>query len=138
MDALMFQAEVKRVEKLLFRIAWSYLPQEQDTEDAVQDALILARQCLNVLRKRRRYSFFPLEEDAVSFEMPEPVSPLQEAMNGLKPDLRLAVTLHYVDGYTVQQIADALGIPVGTVQTRLHRARKHLKKSLLIEWEESL
>lgn len=99
---------------------------------------IVARQCLNVLRKRRRYSFFPLEEDTVSFEMQEPVSPIQEAMNGLKPDLRLAVTLHYVDGYTVQQIADALGIPVGTVQTRLHRARKHLKKSLLIEWEESL
>ena len=38
----MFQAEVRRIEKLLYRIAWSYLGNNADVEDAVQDALIKA------------------------------------------------------------------------------------------------
>ena len=159
MDALMFQAEVKRNEKLLFRIAWSYLIQAQDVEDVVQDALMIAwekrdtlrnpdqfrpwisrivtNQCINVLRKRRRFSFFPLEEDTVALEMPEAYSPLTEAMNRLKPDQRIVILLHYADGYSVQDISNLLGIPTGTVQTRLHRARKHLKKALQVEWEEA-
>lgn len=41
-DALMFQAEVRRIEKLLYRIAWSYMGNNADAEDAVQDALIKA------------------------------------------------------------------------------------------------
>ena len=41
-DAVMFQAEIRRIEKLLYRIAWSYLGNNADVEDAVQDALIKA------------------------------------------------------------------------------------------------
>lgn len=42
MDAAQFQAQVKQVQKLLFRIAWSYLGNLQDVEDAVQDAICTA------------------------------------------------------------------------------------------------
>ena len=46
--------------------------------------------------------------------------------------------LHYVDGYPVADIARALGIPEGTVKTRMRSARKRLSKTLLIEWEEQV
>lgn len=41
-DAVTFQAEVKRIERLLYRVAWSYLGNNQDVEDAVQDAIVKA------------------------------------------------------------------------------------------------
>ena len=82
----MFQAEIRRIEKLLYRIAWSYLGNNADVEDAVQDALIkawekraslrdlkqfkpwmtriLINQCKDLLRKRKKWSFYPLEDAA--------------------------------------------------------------------------
>ena len=159
MDALTFQAEVRRIEKLMYRVAMSYLNHQEDASDAVQDTLarawekrndltkpdrfkpwvmrILTNQCKDMLRKRRRRSFYPLEEDAAAVEMPAPQPPVMEAISALKPELRTVVLLHYVDGYAVQEIAQSLGIPTGTVKTRLRAARKRLSQSLLVEWEEA-
>ena len=44
----------------------------------------------------------------------------------------------YLFGYTCQEIADTLSIPLGTIKTRLHSARKQLKHILLVEWEETV
>lgn len=158
MDAVTFQVEVKRIERLMYRVAWSYLGSSQDAEDAVQDAIvkawekreslrrpeqfrpwmtkILANQCKNTLRKRRKWSFYPLEEDTAAVEPPGEGAAVREALERLKPALRIVTTLYYVDGYTMQEIADTLGVPLGTIKTRLHSARKQLKQILLIEWEE--
>ena len=156
----MFQAEALRIEKLLFHIAWSYMGNVQDAEDAVQNALIkawekretlrdirqykpwmtriLSNQCKDMLRKRKRWSFYPLEEDTSQVEMPEIETPILEAIKKLKPEQRLVMTLYYVDGYSIQEITEALGIPSGTVKTRMRNARKHLSRILLIEWEEEV
>lgn len=160
MDASAFQWEVQRAEKLLFRIAWSYMGNLPDVEDMVQDAImtawrkrstlreadqfagwiarILTNRCKNALRRRKLLSFFPLEEDSVLTDESAVASPVSEAMKKLKPDLQLLVTLHYGDGYTMKEIAGMLGIPPGTVQTRLMRARKQLREILLVEWEGEL
>lgn len=160
MDALTFQAEVRRIEKLMYRVSMSYLGNAEDAADAVQDTLakawekratlsrpeqfkpwvmrILANRCKDVLRRRRRKSFYPLEEDTVAVDMPEPQPPVLAAMEKLKPECRIVMILYYVDGWTVQQIADSLGIPLGTVKTRMRSARKRLKQTLLVEWEEEV
>lgn len=157
MDALTFQAEVRRIEKLMYHVSMSYLGNTEDASDAVQDTLvkawekqgrlfgveqfkpwvmrILANQCKDMLRKRKRRSFYPLEEDTVAVEMPAP-SGLREAIGMLKPEQRAVVILHYVDGYAVHEIAQSLGIPQGTVKTRLRSARKRLEQTLFVEWEE--
>ena len=69
-------------------------------------------------------------------QMPPPQPPVMEAISSLKPELRTVMVLHYVDGLTVQNIADSLGIPLSTVKTRMRSARKRLKQKLLVEWEE--
>jgi len=157
-DALTFQAEIRRIEKLMYRVSMSYLGHAEDAADAVQDTLIrawekrnflsrpeqfkpwvmkiLTNQCKDVLRKRRRRSFYPLEEDTVSIAPPEPRPPVLEAVEALKPEWRIVMVLHYVDGFSVQEIAGALGLPAGTVKTRMRSARKRLKQTLLVEWEE--
>ena len=55
MDALMFQAEVRRIEKLLYRVAWSYMGNNADVEDAVQDALIRAWEKRDTLRDLKQF-----------------------------------------------------------------------------------
>jgi RNA polymerase sigma-70 factor (ECF subfamily) len=43
-----------------------------------------------------------------------------------------------VEGLTCAEIAEALGIPIGTVWTRLHAARRELRRSLDLDGERSL
>lgn len=142
----------------MYRVSMSYLGNVEDAADAVQDTLakawekrntlsrpeqfkpwtmrILVNQCKDVLRKRRRKSFYPLEENTATVEMPPPQSPVMEAIGELKPEWRIVMVLHYVDGWTIQKISDSLGIPLSTVKTRMRSARKRLKQTLLVEWEE--
>jgi RNA polymerase sigma-70 factor, ECF subfamily len=52
------------------------------------------------------------------------------ALQALSPKKRDVVVLVDVDGLTYQEAADVLGVPVGTVMSRLHRARKELRARL--------
>ena len=156
----MFQAEIRRIEKLLYRVAWSYMGNHADVEDAVQDALIkawekrdtlrdlklfrpwmtriLSNQCKDLLRRRKKWNFRPLEDAAAQeVEIPEADAPVLEAMRKLKPELRVLITLYYVDGYSIHDLADTLGIPEGTVKTRMRNARRQLGRILLVDWEEA-
>ena len=97
---------------------------------------ILMNQCKDQLRKRKKWSFYPLEDAAAQeVKPPEPDAPVLEAMRKLKPELSLIITLHYVDGYSIQDVASSLGIPESTIKTRMRRARKQLGRTLLVEWE---
>ena len=77
-----------------------------------------------------------LEEDTAQTEMPQSGNEVADAMNKLKPELRMIMTLHYVDGYSIQEMAETLGIPTGTIKTRMRNARKQLSRMLLIDWED--
>lgn len=55
---------------------------------------------------------------------------LQEALAELPPDFRAVVVLHHFEGLEVQEIAIRLGLPEGTVKSRLGRARAKLRDRL--------
>jgi RNA polymerase sigma-70 factor (ECF subfamily) len=55
---------------------------------------------------------------------------IQRALLDLSPELRMVVVLSDVDGYPYEEIGLMLDIPVGTVKSRLHRARKTLQGRL--------
>jgi RNA polymerase sigma factor (sigma-70 family) len=61
---------------------------------------------------------------------------VQLAVAGLPPGQRAAVLLFYLEGFTHAETALLLGIEVGAVKTRLHKARATLRKQLLAEWKE--
>ena len=55
---------------------------------------------------------------------------VQRAISSLDDDHRMVVVLHHLEGLDVHDIAKTLGVPEGTVKSRLARAREQLKRKL--------
>jgi RNA polymerase sigma-70 factor (ECF subfamily) len=67
------------------------------------------------------------EEEVLSKYLDEDV---YRALNDLPPNFRMAVILADIEGLSYKEIAEALQIPIGTVMSRISRARRQLQKSL--------
>ena len=55
---------------------------------------------------------------------------IEEAIGGLRAEYRTAILLRHVEGREYQEIADIMGLPLGTVKTFIHRARNELRGKL--------
>ncbi len=55
---------------------------------------------------------------------------IEDAIGRLRPEYRTAVLLRHVEGYSYEDIAQVMELPLGTVKTYIHRARKQLKDHL--------
>jgi len=69
------------------------------------------------------------------FEARERVAFLHAELDRLPEKYRLVLTLRYLQGLSYAEIAAALDVPMGTVKTHLHRARRLLREQLR-QWEE--
>jgi RNA polymerase sigma-70 factor (ECF subfamily) len=58
---------------------------------------------------------------------------IEQAINSLSLDQRVTLVLYYLNGQSVEEIAAAMGCPVGTVKSRLHYGRKNVRRRLLSE-----
>ncbi|MDQ1316991.1 MAG: hypothetical protein QG588_640 [Candidatus Poribacteria bacterium] len=56
---------------------------------------------------------------------------VMESISLLPEPNRVVLTLHYIDGLSYEEIGDFLDVPLGTVKSRLHRAKRILKKELV-------
>lgn len=54
-------------------------------------------------------------------------SQIEQAIGELRPEYRTVVLLRHIEGYSYEEIADIMDLPLGTVKTYLHRARAELK-----------
>ncbi len=96
---------------------------------------IVTRKCADWVRKRQRWR---KKEEKIANEMEtvsgNPMGPLQQtdsltvALRKLPGDRRAILALHYVDGFSMDEIASILEIPPGTVKSRLFHARSQLKR----------
>jgi RNA polymerase sigma-70 factor, ECF subfamily len=55
---------------------------------------------------------------------------LEQAIGRLRPEYRTAIVMCHVEGRPYEEIAEVMGVPLGTVKTYIHRARNELKKEL--------
>ena len=60
----------------------------------------------------------------------EKLEALDRALAQLSDDHRIVVLLHDTEGYKLKEIQELMGVPVGTLKSRLHRARARLKEIL--------
>jgi RNA polymerase sigma factor (sigma-70 family) len=139
-----------------YRLARAILLDDGEAEDAVQEASlaawrrqgslrdparfdvwvdrILVNQCRDQLRRRKRS--VQLAPPPVGFEaVAAPLetgtdAELDQALAALDADHRVVVVMRYWQDRTVEDIADRLGIPPGTVKSRLHNALKRLRSNL--------
>src|SRR4051812_44487515 len=90
---------------------------------------------LNEIRKRKRNNaVFRSEEEGRFASTPEDKSDTKEMvvyeLKKLDPDFQSVVTLRLIEGYSTEETSEILGIPLGTVLSRLSRAQKKLKAVL--------
>ncbi|HVL31976.1 MAG TPA: sigma-70 family RNA polymerase sigma factor [Actinomycetota bacterium] len=95
---------------------------------------------LDHLRKNRKRVHRPIDEvTEVATSEPGPddralgsarAAAVQEALRQLSPDHRAAMVLVDIHGLDYAEAAESLGIPVGTVKSRMHRARLEMAKML--------
>ena len=139
-----------------YRLARAILQDDAEAEDAVQEASlaawrrrgtlrestrfepwfdrILINQCRDQLRRRRRA--IRVAAPPIGFEPagPQPETgtdaDLDRALETLDADHRIVVLLRYWQDRTVDDIADRVGIPAGTVKSRLHHALRSMRASL--------
>ena len=72
----------------------------------------------------------PNSDPAVLAQTRDMQERVQKAIAGLSPDHRRVVTLHHLEGMPVEEIARIMGCSIGTVKSRLSRAREHLRRKL--------
>lgn len=143
-----FTKRVRACERRLYRVAYTMLRNEADCEDAVQEALLRAWSRLGTLREdaffetwlirilinQCKSSFRKRPPDAaLTADIPGPEpdrSPVLEALESLPPKPRIAIELHYIEGYSIKECARMLGVPEGTVKWRLHQGRKRLARAI--------
>jgi RNA polymerase sigma-70 factor (ECF subfamily) len=70
------------------------------------------------------------ESPAAAAERRDMARALERAIARLRPEYREAVVLRYVEGLSYLEISDVLGLPLGTLKTNLHRARKELAEAM--------
>jgi RNA polymerase sigma-70 factor (ECF subfamily) len=101
--------------------------------------MIVTRLCLNYRRDTRRevawddLSGHPAElADGPESRLTEweRRGAVQRALDGLPADYRDVVVLRFMEDLTYDEIARHLGVPVSTIETRLHRAKKQLRELL--------
>ena len=111
---------------------------------------IATNRCLNRIRQRSSLAAREIvlpdatERDEAPFQPPAPeegrpdriaenremAKVLERALGRIDPDSRWLLLLSDVEGFTYEEVAAMAGIPVGTVKSRLHRARMALRKIL--------
>ncbi len=140
-----------------YRLAGLFLGNTQDAEDATQDALmrawrsatslrdparfdawfdrILVNACRDRLRRRGRIRFIGIEGES-SLASADPFGELLERddvlrrLTALDDDLRLVVVLHYWGDLRLEDLAERVGWPVGTVKSRLNRALAKMREGI--------
>jgi RNA polymerase sigma-70 factor (ECF subfamily) len=157
-DTAAFGVLVQRHERRVYNLALRMTGREDDARDATQDAFLTALRklssfrgesafttwlhrvavnaCYDLLRKRSRSPL--LDRDEVGAPEPPPQRDhaddvglsvdVRRALLEIPEDYRVVMLLHDVHDLPYEEVASILGIPVGTVKSRLHRGRVALAR----------
>ena len=126
-------------------IAWHDLPglRDPDRFDAWLHRLVV-RACLSEAKRERRYlsnlRILPIDITATNddFLSVADRDQLERGFRRLSIDHRAVVVLHTYMGLTLDEVADTLGVPAGTVRSRLHYAVRALRAALDADERSSL
>ena len=152
-DAAAFEQLVVRYQDRLYTLALRITSSEADARDCVQEGLISAWRALDRFRGDARFSTWiyrivvrkaydvierrkrtpqPVDEvPAVSTALDTPATiDLMDALAGLDFDFRTVITACDIVGMSMEETAELLDLPPGTVKSRLHRARATLAQQL--------
>ncbi|MDV4149854.1 sigma-70 family RNA polymerase sigma factor [Clostridium sp. AL.422] len=137
--------------KSIYRVAKGILKNEEDIEDAIQNTILNAFSNIKTLRKEELFKTWLIKilinecnkiynfnkkciylETVIEEQYNDKYEnlDLKIAVDSLPEELRLVITLFYFEDLKMSQIAEVVGIPEGTVKSRLSRAKDKIAKSI--------
>lgn len=154
-----FATLVERYDRAVYHLAYRTLHDAEEARDATQEAFFKAfrslrtfktgakfstwifaiayHACCDRLNRRRHYASAELPERADPGPGPESraialdeASRLRAAIDALPEKYRTVITLFHLQGRQYEEIANVLGLPMGTVKTHLFRAKEQLRRLL--------
>lgn len=136
---------------LLYRTGIMILGNPQDAQDVLQEVMLKVLQkmpefhdsehekawllrvtinlCKDMLRFRFRHQYIQIDELEIEAVDTDDRQLLQEIIQ-LPSRWRIVLLLHYVEGYSLKEIADILAVSENAVKKRMQRAKAGLKKKL--------
>lgn len=136
---------------LLYRTGIMILGNPQDVQDVLQEVMLKVLQkmpefhdsehekawllrvtinlCKDMLRFRFRHQYIQIDELEIEAADTDDRQLLQEIIQ-LPSRWRIVLLLHYVEGYSLKEIADILAVSENAVKKRMQRAKAGLKKKL--------
>lgn len=128
-----------------FLLAWRELPRLRDPErHQVWLYRLLVNACYEEARRHRRWTtrvrVLPMEGPAAPDSMVsvEDRDELERAFQKLSPEHRAVFVMHHHAGLPLATISEVVGVPIGTVKSRLHHSIKNLRAVLTGEAEVAL
>ena len=146
-----FEALYRRHRDWVHRLAWRFTGNQQDALDILQETFLYLLQklpgfrltasmttflypvvkhlSLNLRRRRR-----PGADEDTLLALPDPTAQptpraeLAAALAALSDEQREVILMRFVDDMSLDEIAQALDVPTGTVKSRLHRALETLRR----------
>ena len=142
---------------MLYRLALTYMQNPDDAQDAVQDVFlkymtaapflrddehqrawlirVTVNRCCDLLRRRKIRSYVSLDEiQETAAEDPSlETSDVMHCLSKIPEKNRGAIVLHYLEGFSVEEVSRILGISQSAVKMRLARGREALKDLLSSE-----
>ena len=149
-DEEAFTQLIQEYKLSMYKTAKAILKNEDDVCDAIQDALISIYQNLDTLKSEKYFKTWAiritinkcydiikksnskdkeiskLEEKSEEEENITLKTDLERALSLIDNDIKMVTVLYYYNDISVKEIADILEIPVGTVKSKLSRAREKL------------
>jgi len=138
------EADARDTVQEAFIAAWRRLPSLRDADrfDAWLGRITL-NACRMALRRRRGVREIPVADTTSAEPVDRAASDFDaaavsadafdRAFSRLSVDQRAILVLHHLEGLPVAEIATRLGIPGGTLKSRLHTARRALERALAAE-----
>jgi len=156
---LEFENLVKLYYRDLYRFGFSLTGSESDAADLTQETFYiwankghqlnnpanvkgwlfttLHREFLKICRRRKRFADEPIDESAHNLpDVPADCvnridsRTLLRMLREIDEDFRAPLVLYYMEDFSYKQIADVLAVPLGTVQSRIARAKLQLLRRL--------
>ena len=164
-DRAAFEEIVHTLERPLFYYVRRLVSSDDDGWDIVQDVWIKAFRGIHSIRETKRFRVWlysiahktvmshhraayrshtvfddkPIPDDAAeadSMPPPEDAERVHLALDQIDPAFREVLTLRFLEDLTVDETAEVIGVPGGTIKSRLFHAKKALKK--ILSKEENL
>lgn len=152
----LFEDFIIEKQQILYKLAYSYVKNPSDAMDVIQESILKAysnlsklkdettmekwmkriviNTAIDFIRKNSKLSVVDDEELVVLACRENVDKDIKYAVDELDADLKTIIILKYFHGYSINEVAEILEMPVSKVKNRMHKALNLLRVEFKEEW----